>query len=202
MRQFLLCFSSSTRIFRDPLNFANILTKVINMKVIIPQNFISLQQVTFIILHRILIPVFVLAFFWIIAMILKNFILKLARKNLQKSYVFKILADFCKISLILLGIVTALGTAGLNVSAIVASLGLSGFALGFALKDYLSNILAGITILMYQPFQINDNIQVTSAEGKVAEINLRYTILVNDQKRILIPNSTMLNNTINILNTS
>lgn len=56
----------------------------------------------------------------------------------------------------LLGLVTALGTAGVNVSALVTSLGLVGFALGFALKDALSNIISGILLLLYRPFSVGD----------------------------------------------
>ena len=54
-----------------------------------------------------------------------------------------------KLSLIVFGLVTALGTAGVNVSALVAGLGLTGFALGFAFRDVLSNLLAGVLILLY-----------------------------------------------------
>ena len=152
------------------------------------------------ILNRAIIVFILFALFWLIACFAKSFILKIGKKSNQKYFVFKILADFCKITIILIGLITALGTAGVNVSAIVASLGLSGFALGFALKDYLSNILAGFMILIYQPYQIGDNIAVSHATGEVTEINLRYTILKNEEKRILIPNSTMLNSSISIIN--
>ena len=44
------------------------------------------------------------------------------------------------------GFVTALGSVGVDVSALVAGLGLTGFALGFALKDTISNLLSGVLI--------------------------------------------------------
>ncbi len=72
----------------------------------------------------------------------------------------------------------------------VAGLGLSGFALGFALKDALSNMLAGILILFYHPYRCGDKIMITGCEGVVTDINLRYTKLDAAEKEYLIPNST------------
>ena len=77
--------------------------------------------------------------------------------------------------------------------------GLSGFALGFALKDTISNLLAGVMILAYQPFDIGDYIVVTGKEGQVIHIDFRYTTLENNEKIILIPNSLVFANTVSIL---
>lgn len=135
---------------------------------------------------------------WFIAIIIKKIIVRIAKKMPHKKMVFNVLGSFCKITILIIGFITALGTIGVNVSAIVASLGLSGFALSFALKDYLSNVLAGIMILIYQPYHIGNHIIVGSATGTVSEINLRYTVLDNNDKKILIPNASMLNSSITI----
>jgi len=84
------------------------------------------------------------------------------------------------------------------VSAIVTGLGLTGFALGFAFRDSLSNILAGVLIVMYQPFHRNDHIAVAGFEGTVDGIDLRYTTLTAEDKKLLIPNSLLLNNPISL----
>jgi hypothetical protein len=94
------------------------------------------------------------------------------------------------------GTITALGTIGIDIWAMVAGLGLVGFALGFALKDLLSNFLAGFLILLYNPFVRGDVIAVSGNEGQVVEINMRYTVLQNNEKRILIPNSTLFQNNV------
>ncbi len=96
-----------------------------------------------------------------------------------------------RIVFFILGLLTALGTLGVNISALVAGLGLTGFALGFALKDTISNLLSGILILLYRPFQIGNIIKVGSFEGVVSGIDLRYTVLNSGQERILIPNSKL-----------
>lgn len=84
----------------------------------------------------------------------------------------------------------------MDITALVAGLGLAGFAVGFALKDIVSNLLAGVLIILYSPFRIGSRIKVGSHEGKVVEINLRYTIIDSGGERVLIPNSTMFTNII------
>lgn len=114
------------------------------------------------------------------------------------SHVTSLLSRSVRIILVLVGVVSALGTLGINISAIVASLGLTGFALGFALKDTISNFLAGLLLLIYRPFTIADRIKVGSYEGIVISIDLRYTTLESKGAKILIPNSNLFSNPISI----
>ena len=100
-----------------------------------------------------------------------------------------VIASITKNFIIIIGFITALGTVGINVSAIVAGLGLTGFAFGFAFKDMLSNFISGVLIFIYEPFQLNDIIIVDGKEGKVIDINLRYITLETNEMKILVPNS-------------
>jgi len=133
--------------------------------------------------------------FWVISKIPQTVL----RKSGLKEPIRSLVSEGAKISILVFGTITALGTLGINVSALVAGLGLSGFALGFALKDTISNLLAGVMILVYQPFDIGDYIVVTGKEGKVIHIDFRYTTLENNEKIILIPNSLVFANTVSIL---
>ena len=99
-------------------------------------------------------------------------------------------AEAAWFTVITLGIIIGLGTMGVDVTALVAGLGLTGFALGFALRDAVSNLLAGILIILYQPFRVGDRIEVAGSAGTVVGINLRYTVLDAADMRILVPNST------------
>ncbi|RMG56733.1 MAG: mechanosensitive ion channel [Deltaproteobacteria bacterium] len=101
-------------------------------------------------------------------------------------------------ALSLIGGITALAALGVNVSAIVASLGLTGFALGFALRDALSNLLGGVLIILYRPFSRGDTISVAGVRGEIKGIDLRYTTVETDSEIILIPNSTLLTSVIQI----
>ncbi len=116
----------------------------------------------------------------------------------QKEEVLSLISGIARTALLIFGFVTALGTLGINVSALVAGLGLTGFALGFAFRDALSNVLAGVMILFYRPFHRGDQVSITGLEGEVTRIDLRYTTLRNDPKTFLIPNSILLTNAITV----
>jgi small-conductance mechanosensitive channel len=141
----------------------------------------------------------ILAGFWIASLVSKKLILQFARKSdPAKQDIIELIAQIARIGLMVFGSVTALGTLGVNVSALVAGLGLTGFALGFAFRDALSNILAGVLIVMHRPFLRGDQIAVVGFEGKVVGIDLRYTTLQKDDKIFLIPNSTLFTNPISL----
>lgn len=132
---------------------------------------------------------FIIVLFFVLATFVKRIIIKVSAKFNLDPYLTVFFAKVSRATFILFGLVTALGTAGINVSALVAGLGLTGFALGFALKDTISNILSGVLILLYRPFKISDKIKISGFEGKVISVDLRYTKLESEEGVILIPNS-------------
>jgi small-conductance mechanosensitive channel len=139
-------------------------------------------------------------FFWFTANILKRIVIKLGGNFELDQNINNLLGRILKGLVITVGFISSLGTLGVNVSALVAGLGLTGFALGYALKDSIANLLAGILILLYRPFGINDRINVDDNEGVVKHIDLRYTTLENETGRILIPNSKLFTNPITVFN--
>jgi small-conductance mechanosensitive channel len=137
--------------------------------------------------------------FWLAAVVLRAVIGRVGSRAGLGPDLVALAQRVLSATAITIGAVTALGTMGLDVSALVAGLGLTGFALGFALKDVLSNVLAGVLILVYRPFRRHDRIMVAGFEGRVADIDLRYTTLDADDRRILIPNATLFTNAITVL---
>lgn len=133
---------------------------------------------------------------WLLAIVIKHAIIRMSGRSKNRKYVYRLMAQTVKIAIIIVGLITALGTMGINIAALVTSLGLTGFALGLALKDPIQNALSGFMILFYQPFKIGDPIKVDDADGIVKEVNLRYTIVVTDDQTILVPNSTVLTKTV------
>lgn len=99
------------------------------------------------------------------------------------------LLKFLKKIILVLGFVICLGVMGIDLTAIITSLGLTSFAIGFALKDFLSNLFSGILIAWYAPFRLGDHLEVLGREGKVVKIDLRYTVLESEDNTFLIPNS-------------
>ncbi len=139
--------------------------------------------------------------FYILSKILKSALSKVSLRLKLASHLTTLLVRTSDITLIVFGFITALGTLGIDVSALVAGLGLTGFALGFALKDTISNLLSGILILLYKPFEIGNHIKISGYEGVVVAIDLRYTELSSQGSRILIPNSKLFTDPITVLDT-
>ena len=127
--------------------------------------------------------------FWCFSKLVQYIINKYLKEKNSKNNISTVIASIIKNIVIIMGLITSLGTIGVNVSAIVAGLGLTGFAFGFAFKDMLSNFISGIMIFIYEPFQLGDVIKVDGKEGEVVDINLRYVTLLNDKSRVLVPNS-------------
>ncbi|VAX25221.1 hypothetical protein MNBD_NITROSPINAE04-635 [hydrothermal vent metagenome] len=98
------------------------------------------------------------------------------------------------------GAMIGVSVMGINIAPLIAALGLGGFALGFALRDAVGNLLAGFLIIIYRPFVIGDFITVSGIEGEVKQINLRYTELENKEGRSLIPNQTIINTPVKVKN--
>jgi small-conductance mechanosensitive channel len=140
--------------------------------------------------------ILIIAGFWIGAKVAEYLTCRVRHRMPHNAGLLQLLGRTVKIAILTFGIATALGTVGVNVSALVAGLGLTGFALGFAFRDVLSNLLAGVLLLLFRPFAIGDRISVTGLEGEVVNIDLRYTVLQQPEKIVLIPNSNLFTNPI------
>ncbi|MGD9591821.1 MAG: mechanosensitive ion channel family protein [Candidatus Berkiella sp.] len=150
-------------------------------------------------LPGIIIAIIIFFAFWILAKFAVKLIHRIRDKNpAQKQPVFLVFETFARLAILLLGLITALGSAGVNVSALVASLGISGIAFTLASKDAFANLFAGILVLLYQPFKIGDTIELGYIKGVVIKMSLRYTHLSNANKEILIPNSSLLTKNLTI----
>jgi small conductance mechanosensitive channel len=89
----------------------------------------------------------------------------------------------------LIGILVVLSQFDVEVSHMLAGLGIAGFIVGFALQDVLANFAAGIMVLIYRPYDVGDWIEVPDAIGKVQYMNLvSTTILTGDNQKLLVPN--------------
>jgi small conductance mechanosensitive channel len=88
-----------------------------------------------------------------------------------------------------LGSVVALGVLGLNFATLLGTLGLTSVAIGFSLRDVLSNYISGVILLAARPFRISDQVVIGDYEGTVIQIQLRATtIRTYDGRLVYIPN--------------
>ena len=132
-----------------------------------------------------------------LAGIIFNKIIKNQKKDRKNIFIF--FKRLSRSTIIIFALITMLGTWGIDISALVAGLGLTGFALGFAFKDAVSSTLAGILVLLYEPFKIGDIIDVCGVKGEVISIDMRYTSLKDDKTFHLIPNAKLFTEKISIL---
>lgn len=150
---------------------------------------------------RFLAAVLVLLLFWTIAYLTRRALRLLFRHTLEDLTVENLLRQMIYAAIWLMGIIVAIGTLGWDPGAIATGLGLTGLALGFALKDILSNFVSGVLLLALRPFRVNDQIIVGETEGTVRRIELRATHIATYDGRIaLVPNaevftSRVINNT-------
>ncbi len=149
-------------------------------------------------LPKVVVGLIIFIAFLVTSRILSIVILRSFQRTRVDQNLISLLIQTVSIVIVILGGVTALGTIGVNVGALIAGLGLSGFALSFALKDALANILAGISILLYRPFHVGDYISVTGLEGQVVSIELRYTTLKTKKNKILVPNANLFTNPVSV----
>ncbi len=130
----------------------------------------------------------------------------LARRLIRRHFVRRerqdlgnLLGGFAKVGILILGFLLAATVIipSLKPGDLVAGLGVSSIAIGFAFKDILQNWLAGLLILLRQPFAIHDQIKVNEHEGTVERIETRATIIKTyDGQRIVVPNSQIYTNAV------
>ena len=126
---------------------------------------------------------------------------KIAKKTL-KSKSLQIL--FMKTAYVITWIVgcflaSILAFPGLSLGNVIGALGLGSVAIGFAFQDIFKNFLAGILLLLQEPFSIDDEIIVEDYQGFVDHIDVRTTTIRTYQgEKILIPNATIFTNSVQV----
>ena len=120
-------------------------------------------------------------------------------ENKVDDIIFDLLNKFAGAIVFAMAIIIALDLLGINIMPFIAGAGIAGIAIGFAAKDTLSNLIAGILLIIDRPFEIGDRIEVWSAPaesatwGDVIDIGLRATkIRTTDHIIIVIPNNEIM----------
>ena len=123
----------------------------------------------------------------------------LRTKNKVDDVIFDLLKKFASFIIFITAGILALDVLGVNIVPFIAGAGVVGIAIGFAAKDTLSNVLAGILLIIDRPFEVGDRIELWSAPansatwGDVLSIGLRATrIRTTDNIVIVIPNNEIM----------
>jgi len=112
----------------------------------------------------------------------------LERKAMEPP-VRMLLVRITKLLVFVAALVVALGTAGMDVTALIAGLSVAGVGVGLAAQGVLGNLFAGLTIIFTKPFRVNEYIELLGVQGQVTQIELLSTVLIHaDRSRVVIPN--------------
>lgn len=119
-----------------------------------------------------------------------------AQSGLEKRGVDAALARFlgqiARYAVFAAAVIAALGVLGIETTSFVALLGSAGIAVGLALQGSLSNFAAGVMILFFRPFTLDDVITAGGHTGQVVEIGLFATTMVTpDNHKIIVPNGAV-----------
>lgn len=142
--------------------------------------------------------IFLFCLFWGLSEVAKRVINQIGKRKNVRTGFLEFLAKAVSWTILALGIITILGSFGINLSGLITSLGLTGFALGLALKDVVSNAVSGMLLLAFRCFEEGSFIEIGSSKGFVSHVDLRYTVLdsEDEEQAIYIPNSILFNQTI------
>ncbi|AFZ33899.1 MscS Mechanosensitive ion channel [Stanieria cyanosphaera PCC 7437] len=154
-----------------------------------------------VLLPNLVLAVIVFIAFFFLARWLKMLVKRLTRRHRQARNLGMVLGRLAQGTVILIGLFVALSIIipTFRAGDLIQLLGISGVAIGFAFRDILQNFLAGILILLTEPFKIDDQIVFKEYEGTVENIQTRATIIrTYDGRRIVIPNSELFTNSVTV----
>lgn len=134
---------------------------------------------------------------WIVASWLRRIVNRALNRPRVDQTFGRFLGNLVRWLVIAIGMVTCLGVFGVNTTSLAAMFGAAGLAVGLALQGSLTNLAAGVMLLMLRPFKVGDYIKVAGVEGSVYEVEL-FTLKINgpDNRRIILPNSQVFSSVI------
>jgi small conductance mechanosensitive channel len=133
----------------------------------------------------------------IIGWILSSWISGAVRRGVHKSEKFdktlgNFLSDLVRYGILGFTFIAVLSRFGVQTTSLVAVFGAIGLAIGFALQGTLSNIAAGVMLLIFRPFKVDDYIDAGGTAGTVKNLNLFVTELATpDNVKIVVPNKEL-----------
>jgi small conductance mechanosensitive channel len=142
---------------------------------------------------RVLGAIAILAVGWIAARLIYKGIVRLCERSPRIDRTITLfLANGARYTMLLFTFVAVLESFGIATTSMVAVLGATGLAIGLALQGTLSNLAAGIMLVVFRPFHIGDRIEAAGLIGTTREVNLFYSELdTDDNVRVIFPNGLL-----------
>ena len=148
-------------------------------------------------LPNMILAVIIFILFLFLASAAKSLVRRLSQRRQRRQTLGLLLGQIAYVTVTVFGFLVAFSAVApsFHASDLIKMLGVGSVAIGFAFQNILQNFLAGILLLLQEPFQIGDWITITGFEGKVEDIQTRATIIItSDGQRIVIPNAVLFTN--------
>jgi small conductance mechanosensitive channel len=128
-----------------------------------------------------------------VGLLLARWVGNLTQKWLQRQEmeppIRTLLVRIVNILVIALTLVVALDTFGVQVTPLIAGIGVAGLGVGLALQGVLGNVVAGLSIIFTKPFRVGEYIEIVGVSGEVTAIDIFSTTLMHaDRSKVVIPN--------------
>ena len=128
---------------------------------------------------------------------LRKLFLRLLTKSKLDPILVKFFGDVAYWLVLVAVVLAAVDQLGINITSLLAIVGAAGLAVGLAMKDSLSNFAAGVMLIIFRPYALGDFIEAGGSSGTVEVTGLfSTTMLTPDNKKIVVPNSTIFGGTI------
>lgn len=133
----------------------------------------------------------------VVGMMIARIISNTANRLLQARHIDTTVADFLsalvRYGIIAFTLIAALGRIGVQTTSVIAILGAAGLAVGLALKDSLSNLAAGVLLVIFRHFRAGEFVDLGGIMGTVMNVQIFSTTLKSaDGKRVVVPNGKII----------
>lgn len=141
-------------------------------------------------LPRLGVALLVFLAFWLLQRLTRPLLRGILRRaGIHETLTHMLVDNIYGITLLVLGVISAAGQLGINVTAALAGISVAGIAVGLAAQDSLSNMIAGFQIFWDKPFHVGDYVTVMDQYGRVVDITMRSTRIRTQQNTyVVIPN--------------
>lgn len=130
--------------------------------------------------------------FWMITAIVRKFLSSVLQRSKVPKEVQGLLLRVTHYAIVTVAALTIADQLGINITSLLAGVGVAGLALSFAARDTIENIICGVTLIIDQPFKEGDWVAIGDLHATLTEIRLRTTVLTTfDNETIVIPNKSI-----------
>jgi small conductance mechanosensitive channel len=152
-------------------------------------------------LPHLILALIVFGLFYLVGRVIRSVVTRLSHRKSRHAYLSMVLGRVVHGLILIMGLLIAMVIAlpSFQPAQLVQLLGISSVAVGFAFREILQNFLAGLLLLLTQPFRIEDQIRFGEYEGIVEDIQARATMIrTYDGRRIVIPNAELFTKSVTV----